>query len=265
MLTVCAEADAPRPRLAWRASRPPDLVRRHAQPSASISVVAGPDPIDQRLTLLHELAHWLAPVPRVAGAAASAHHDASLLRHRLCPLPTPWRARCRGARPGAARYPSSLAHARRLGVPGAEEAWRDRRSRCVERARRRAPMRVLVPEHRRPARPRRPLDPLRDLRHPGGRARTCAVSAAAPAATCCWESPEPERRQATAAFAEVVDGRRRGGLQGHLDVADAHLRVALQLRRQLLRRAGERGVGVTGSARMVRVGVLGQHHVDARP
>ena len=47
----------------------------------------------------------------------------------------------------SARYPSSLTHARRLGVPGAEAAWRERRAGLRARAQHRAPMRVLVPEH----------------------------------------------------------------------------------------------------------------------
>ena len=45
------------------------------------------------------------------------------------------------------RYPSSLRYARTLGVPGADTAWRERRSALRERARARRPVRVLVPEH----------------------------------------------------------------------------------------------------------------------
>ncbi|HLE58686.1 MAG TPA: hypothetical protein VJA85_03480, partial [Candidatus Limnocylindria bacterium] len=45
------------------------------------------------------------------------------------------------------RYPSSLRHARAMGVPGAETAWRERRVALRERARLRRPVRVLVPEH----------------------------------------------------------------------------------------------------------------------
>ncbi len=146
VLTVCAEADAPLPRLTWRHRDRPTSSGVTRQSAGSVSVVAGRDPIDQRLTLLHELAHWLTPTPR-GRRRRTRHHDAAFYttafalyrRHGV-----PDAAALAGE---SARYPSSLAHARRLGVPGAEEAWRDRRTALRERARRRPPMRVLVPEH----------------------------------------------------------------------------------------------------------------------
>jgi hypothetical protein len=46
------------------------------------------------------------------------------------------------------RYPSALRHARAAGLAGAEAAWLARREVLRERGRRRAPARVLVPEHR---------------------------------------------------------------------------------------------------------------------
>jgi hypothetical protein len=113
----------------------------------SISLTAGSDVVDQRLTLLHELAHWLAPAPPRRRRNLVRHHDAAFYaiafplyrRHGV-----PDAAALAGE---SARYPSSLGHARRLGVPGADEAWRDRRSALRERARRQPPMRVLVGEH----------------------------------------------------------------------------------------------------------------------
>jgi hypothetical protein len=111
-----------------------------------ISLTAGSDPLDQQLTLLHELAHWLAPAP-LGRRRRTRHHDTAFYaiafplyrRHGV-----PDAAALAGE---SARYPSSLAHARMLGVPGAEEAWRDRRAALRDRARRRQPMRVLVGEH----------------------------------------------------------------------------------------------------------------------
>ena len=146
VLAVCAESDAPLPRLAWRHRDRPTSSGVTRQSAGLISVVAGRDPIDQRLTLLHELAHWLSPVPR-GRRRRTLHHDAAFYdtafalyrRHGV-----PDAAALAGE---SARYPSSLAHARRLGVPGAEVAWRERRSALRERARRRPPMRILVPEH----------------------------------------------------------------------------------------------------------------------
>lgn len=147
VLAVCAEADVPTPRLFWRRRARPmssGVTRRH---SASIAVVAGSDLMDQRLTLLHELAHWLAPVARRRRGRV-AHHDRAFYDvafglYRRYSVPDAFALTAESA-----RYSSSLIHARRLGVPGAEQAWRDRRTQLHERARHRSPMRVLVEEHR---------------------------------------------------------------------------------------------------------------------
>jgi hypothetical protein len=161
VLEVCAEADAPLPRLAWRdRDRPTSsgVTRRHAD---SISVVAGRDPMDARLTLLHELAHWLAPVAGRRRGRRTHHdrgfYDVAFDLYRRHGVPD---AFALSAESG--RYPSSLAHARRLGVPGAAEAWRERRLQLRARAARRPPMRVLVGEH--------PVRLVRD-----GRWTRCAV------------------------------------------------------------------------------------------
>jgi hypothetical protein len=110
-------------------------------------MVGGTDLLDQRLTLLHELAHWLTPLPPRRRRGSVRHHDAAFYavafglyaRHGI-----PHEAALAGE---SARYPSSLTHARALGIPGADAAWRARRVALRERARRRPPMRVLVDEH----------------------------------------------------------------------------------------------------------------------
>ncbi|HET6745805.1 MAG TPA: hypothetical protein VFH90_08160 [Candidatus Limnocylindria bacterium] len=146
VLQVCSEADAPLPRLTWRTRDRPTSSGVTRQSAGAISLVAGSDVMDQRLTLLHELAHWLTPLPSRRRRRAR-HHDAAFY---ACAFDL---YRRHGVADGAAlagesmRYPSSLGHARILGVPGADAAWRGRRAQLRERARRRPPMRVLVEEH----------------------------------------------------------------------------------------------------------------------
>jgi hypothetical protein len=142
--TVCAEAGAARPRLLWRSRQggPSTGVARRSE--GTISVRAGSDPLDQRLTLLHELAHWVAPAGRRRGRRA-VHHGRSFYaiafelyrRHGLTDTDA--------LRLESARYRSALAHAVALGVPGARVALADHRSSLRARPRRR--WRVLVPEH----------------------------------------------------------------------------------------------------------------------
>ena len=97
VLTVCAEADAPLPRLSWRHRDRPTSSGVTRQSAGAISVVAGRDPVDQRLTLLHELAHWLAPAA-AAWPPADPPPRRGLLHDGLRALPPPRRSRCR--RPG---------------------------------------------------------------------------------------------------------------------------------------------------------------------
>jgi hypothetical protein len=152
VLLVCSEADAPLPRLTWRHRDRPTSSGVTRRSAGSISLVAGSDPLDQQLTLLHELAHWLAPAPpsrrsRRSRRSRTRHHDAAFYaiafplyrRHGLADA-----AALAGE---SARYPSALMHARVMGVPGAEQAWRERRAALHDQARRRPPMRVLVGEH----------------------------------------------------------------------------------------------------------------------
>jgi hypothetical protein len=141
---VCADAAVAPPRLLWRTRRgsPSTGVARRSE--GTVSVRAGGDPLDQRLTLLHELAHWIAPAER-RRARRSVHHGRAFYaiafdlyrRHGL--------AHADALRLEAARYRSALGHAVALGVPGAAQALAEHRSSIRTRPRRQ--WRVLVPEH----------------------------------------------------------------------------------------------------------------------
>lgn len=141
---VCADASVAPPRLSWRSragEHSTGVARRH---DGLIAVRAGADPLDQRLTLLHELAHWLSPPPRRGRRAV--HHGRAFYavafdlyrRHGLDDADA--------LRLESARYRSALPHAVALGIPGAVEALAAHRSTIRARPRRR--WRVLVPEHR---------------------------------------------------------------------------------------------------------------------
>jgi hypothetical protein len=144
---VCTAASRPEPQLAWRRRRDTTSSGVTRRGDESISLVAGSDPLDQRLTLLHELAHWLVPMPR-RRRRRIAHHDAAFYAlafdlYRRHGIPDP--AALAGE---SARYPSSLRHARALGIPGADAAWRERRAALRSRRRALPPARIVVPEHR---------------------------------------------------------------------------------------------------------------------
>jgi hypothetical protein len=142
--TVCAEASVKPPRLLWRARRggPSTGVARRSE--GTVSVRAGDDPLDQRLTLLHELAHWVAPAGSRRGQRAMHHGRAFYAiafdlyrRHGL--------ADADALRLESARYRSALVHAAALGVRGATSALAEHRSRLRDRPRR--SWRVVIPEH----------------------------------------------------------------------------------------------------------------------
>lgn len=143
---VCAAAGVPPPALRWRRARrsaSSGVTRRSA---GTVSVTSGTDELDQRLTLLHELAHWLGPMPRRRRGRV-LHHDARFYAtafdlYRRNGIPDGEVLLREGG-----RYPSALRHARAAGLPGADEAWLARRNALRERARGRVPTRVLVAEH----------------------------------------------------------------------------------------------------------------------
>lgn len=147
VVDVCAAAGIDSPaRLRWtrRQRERSSGVTRHA--SGFIGVVAGSDEADARQTLLHELAHWLTPPPRRA-RRGTRHHDRRFYA-------VAFELYARHADGGgdalareASRYPSAIAHARALGVPGAEAAWRERQAALAARRAARRTLRVLVPEH----------------------------------------------------------------------------------------------------------------------
>jgi hypothetical protein len=142
--SVCEHAGAAMPRLTWRErddEHSTGVTRRH---DGTIAVRAGRDPLDQRLTLLHELAHWLSPRPRRRGGR-SLHHGRQFYAiafalYRQHGIPD-----ADALRLESGRYRSSLGHAAALGVVGAREALATHRAAVRARPRRR--WRVVVPEH----------------------------------------------------------------------------------------------------------------------
>jgi hypothetical protein len=144
MATVCADADIAQPRLEWRRRSGAHSTGVTRRSDGIVAVRAGTDELDQRLTLLHELAHWLSPPPR-RGRRASHHgrafYDVAFELYRRHGL-----SDADALRLESARYRSSLRHAVALGVPGAVAALAAHRSTIRSRPRRR--WRVLVPEHR---------------------------------------------------------------------------------------------------------------------
>lgn len=109
-----------------------------------IAVRAGSDPLDQRLTLLHELAHWLSP-PARRRRGTVRHHGLAFYRVAFGLYARHSVADADALRLESARYPSSLRHAAALNVPGAARALAERRAKARARPRRR--WRVLVAEH----------------------------------------------------------------------------------------------------------------------
>lgn len=110
-----------------------------------IAVRAGDDPLDQRLTLLHELAHWLTPPPPGRRRGAS-HHGLVFYRTAFDLYRRHGIADADALRLESARYASSLRHAAAFGIPGAAALLAERRASRSARPRRQ--WRVLVPEHR---------------------------------------------------------------------------------------------------------------------
>lgn len=144
MATVCADAGVRPPTLRWRARRGVHSTGVTRRDAGLVAVRAGDDELDQRLTLLHELAHWLAPTTRGRRRRA-VHHGRAFYavafdlyrRHGLTAADA--------LRLESGRYRSALRHAVALGVPGAPEALATHRAALRARPRRR--WRVLVAEH----------------------------------------------------------------------------------------------------------------------
>ncbi len=141
---VCADAGvAPPPRLRWsrRDRERSSGVTRHA--SGYIGVVAGSDVADARQTLLHELAHWLTPPP-ARRRRGMRYHDRRFYAVAFALYEQHAEGGAAALAREASRYPSAIGHARALGIPGADDAWRTRRSAATPPS---GPLRVLVAEH----------------------------------------------------------------------------------------------------------------------
>ena len=141
---VCADASVAPPRLTWRSRQGVHSTGVARRQAGTISVRAGSDPLDQRLTLLHELAHWLSAPARRRGRR-TAHHDLAFYRIAFELYRRHGLADADALRLEAGHYPSSLRHAATLGVPGALSALRERRTALRARPARR--WKVIVPEH----------------------------------------------------------------------------------------------------------------------
>jgi hypothetical protein len=142
---VCADAGVTEPRLTWRrrtTESSSGLTRREL---GVIAVRAGTDPVDQRLTVLHELAHWLAPAPRRSRRGRTQHHSRPFYAVAFGLYRRYGVTDGDAIRLEAARYRSALRHAAAIGVPGAPEALAAHRARLRERPRR--SWTVLVAEH----------------------------------------------------------------------------------------------------------------------
>jgi hypothetical protein len=140
---VCADAGVRPPLLSWRTRRGEASTGLARRADGLVAVRAGRDPIDQRLTLLHELAHWLTPASRRRGR--SVHHGRAFYAvafalYRRNGLPA-----ADALRLESARYRSALGHAAALGIEGADAALAAHRSALRARPPRR--WRVLVAEH----------------------------------------------------------------------------------------------------------------------
>lgn len=143
---VCSAGGVARPIVRWRRAARTASSGLARTATGSISVTAGTDEMDQRLTLLHELAHWLGPRPRRRRGRVT-HHDGPFFErafelYRRHGVPADVALASEGG-----RHPSALRHARAMGVPGADEAWQRHREALRERSRARRAPRVLVSEH----------------------------------------------------------------------------------------------------------------------
>jgi hypothetical protein len=143
VVDVCAKAGVEPPaRLSWRRRSTPHSTGVARPAEGVIAVRAGTDEIDQRLTLLHELAHWVTPWRR---RRRPAHHGRAFYRAAFALYARHGLADADALRLEAARYPSSLRHAVALSIPGANVAYATHRAALRARPRRR--WRVAVPEH----------------------------------------------------------------------------------------------------------------------
>ena len=141
---VCADAGVAPPSLSWRRRRNEHSTGVARRGEGTVAVRAGSDELDQRLTLLHELAHWIAPAPR-RRRRGTTHHGLAFYRTAFALYARYGLSPADALRLESARYASSLRHAVLLGIEGAGHLLAERRA--AARARPRRAWRVLVPEH----------------------------------------------------------------------------------------------------------------------
>jgi hypothetical protein len=148
VVAVCTDAGVGLPRaLRWRRRRGVLSTGLTVHAAGMLAVRAGTDELDQRLTLLHELAHWLRPAPRSRRRGGARHHGHDFYRTAF-DLYSRYGVSADAVLAGeAARYPSALRYAVALGVQGAEAALAAHRSVIVRRRAERRPWRVAVAEH----------------------------------------------------------------------------------------------------------------------
>ena len=144
MGTVCADVGAQAPRLTWRHRDGEHSTGVTRRGEGLVAVRAGFDELDQRLTLLHELAHWLTP-PARRRRGRSVHHGRAFYAIAFALYRRHGVADADALRLESARYRSSLRHAVALGIQGATAALTEHRDAVRARPRRR--WRILVPEH----------------------------------------------------------------------------------------------------------------------
>jgi hypothetical protein len=146
-LLACAEAGvAPPDLLRWRRAARDFATGLTNLDRRSIAVTAGWDEADARHTLLHELAHWIAPRPvRRRRHREAIHHGSAFyaVAIRLYQRHEP--DLIQALRREAGRYPSVLRHAAAMGLSEAAGLAQERRRPAG--APTRAAWRVLVPEH----------------------------------------------------------------------------------------------------------------------
>ncbi|HET6381473.1 MAG TPA: hypothetical protein VFH63_10660, partial [candidate division Zixibacteria bacterium] len=106
---ICADAGVPEPLLRWRGRDRPTSSGVARRSAGTVSVVAGTDLVDQRLTLLHELAHWISPPSR--RRRRTAHHGLAFYRTAFALYRRHGIAEEVALAGEAARYPSALRHA----------------------------------------------------------------------------------------------------------------------------------------------------------
>ncbi len=143
---VCAAAARPVPAVHWRRGRRSASSGVTRKMAGTIAVTAGTDELDQRLTLLHELAHWIGPRPR-RHRGRTLHHNAAFYAIAFDLYRAHGISDAEALAGEGGPHPSALRHARALGIAGADAAWRDHRDSLRRRARQRTAPRVLVAEH----------------------------------------------------------------------------------------------------------------------